>query len=339
MTSQITIFQNIRETSTPFFRNLEVVLDRIKDGASKDLVKQIRKEKNKTERNEIKKQLPAICFSGTFNKRNDGSIIEHSGYICLDFDGYANNKELLLNKESLIKDKYVRAVFISPSGNGLKVIVCIPQDVENHLQYFNSLEKHFNSQYFDKTSKNISRVCYESYDPLIHVNTKSKTWDKIEEQQYTEVVMHRDPLTIPITDENKIVEILIKWWAKKYPMVEGQRNQNVFVLAMAFNDYGVNKSLAGYVLNSYATRDFPLGEIQRTIDSAYANTQNFNTKYYEDEERINEIRAKLRRGVSKKEIRYELEDTNLESEVIDSVLNKVDEENKNVQFWTKNEKA
>ena len=105
MTSQITIFQNIRETSTPFFRNLEVVLDRIKDGASKDLVKQIRKEKNKTERNEIKKQLPAICFSGTFNKRNDGSIIEHSGYICLDFDGYANNKELLLNKESLIKDK------------------------------------------------------------------------------------------------------------------------------------------------------------------------------------------------------------------------------------------
>jgi len=339
MTSQITIFQNIRETSTPFFRNLEVVLDRIKDGASKDLVKQIRKEKNKTERNEIKKQLPAICFSGTFNKRNDGSIIEHSGYICLDFDGYANNKELLLNKESLIKDKYVRAVFISPSGNGLKVIVCIPQDVENHLQYFNSLEKHFNSEYFDKTSKNISRVCYESYDPLIHINTKSKTWDKIEEQQYTEVVMHRDPLTIPITDENKIVEILIKWWAKKYPMVEGQRNQNVFVLAMAFNDYGINKSLAGYVLNGYATRDFPLGEIQRTIDSAYANTQNFNTKYYEDEERINEIRAKLRRGVSKKEIRYELEDTNLESEVIDSVLNKVDEENKNVQFWTKNEKG
>ena len=56
-------------------------------------------------------------------------------------------------------------------------------------------------------------------------------------------------------------------------------------------------------------------------------------------ERINEIRAKLRRGVSKKEIRYELEDTNLESEVIDSVLNKVDEENKNVQFWTKNEKG
>ena len=260
MTSQITIFQNIRETSTPFFRNLEVVLDRIKDGASKDLVKQIRKEKNKTERNEIKKQLPAICFSGTFNKRNDGSIIEHSGYICLDFDGYANNKELLLNKESLIKDKYVRAVFISPSGNGLKVIVCIPQDVENHLQYFNSLEKHFNSEYFDKTSKNISRVCYESYDPLIHINTKSKTWDKIEEQQYTEVVMHRDPLTIPITDENKIVEILIKWWAKKYPMVEGQRNQNVFVLAMAFNDYGINKSLAGYVLNGYATRDFPLGK-------------------------------------------------------------------------------
>jgi hypothetical protein len=339
MASQVTIFQNIRDTSTPFFRDVSVILQRIKDGATKDIVKRIRLEKDKSDRNELKKQLPAICFSGTFNKRSDSSIIEHSGLICLDFDGYTKQKELLQDKETLSKNKYVYSVFISPSGNGLKVLVKIPADAENHVNYFNSLEKYFNSPYFDKTSKNVSRVCYESYDPLIYVNENSSTWDVIEETEYTEVSKHRDAPTIPITDENKIVDILIKWWTKKYPMVEGQRNQNCYILAMAMNDFGINKSLASFVLNQYATEDFTTREIQRTIDSAYQNTANFGTKYYEDEERINSIKAKLRRGVSKKEVRIQLQDSNLDTETIESVLNKVEEENAKQTFWERNDRG
>ena len=338
-TYNITIFQNIKETETPFYRDVRVILDRIKSGASKELVKKIRQEKGKAERNEIKKLLPAICFSGTFSKRSDSSIIEHSGLICLDFDGYQKQKELLQDKETLSKNKYVFSVFISPSGNGLKVLVKIPADVDNHTNYFNSLEKAFNSPYFDKTSKNLSRVCYESYDPLIHFNENSSVWDTIEEAEYTEVSKYRDQATIPITDENKIVEILVKWWQKKYPMAEGQRNHNAYILAMAFNDFGINKSLASYVLNQFATDDFPLREIQTTIDSAYKHTSNFGTKYYEDEERVNQIKAKLRRGVSKKEIRYQLQDSNLDSDTIDAVLNKVEEENAKQTFWDRNERG
>jgi hypothetical protein len=339
MNGTITIFQNIRDTDTPFYREVHKILERIKDGASKDLVKRIRAEKRKPERNEMKKQLPAICFSGKFNKRSDSAIIEHSGLICLDFDGYTKQKELLQDKENLSKSKYVFSVFISPSGNGLKALVKIPADPENHTNYFNSLEKHFNSPYFDKTSKNLSRVCYESYDPLIHINENSSIWDTIEEAEYNEVSKVKDQPTIPITDENKIVDILVKWWTKKYPMYEGQRNQNAYILAMAFNDFGINKGLAGYVLNQYSTEDFSAREIATTIDSAYKNTANFGTKYYEDEERVNQIKAKLRRGVSKKEIRYQLQDSNLDSEVIESVLNKVEEENAKQTFWTKNDKG
>jgi hypothetical protein len=341
MVHNVTIFQNIRDTDTPFFRDVHVILDRIKDGAgaTKDLVKKIRLEKRKPERQELKKQLPAICFSGTFNKRTDASLIEHSGLICLDFDGYTKQKELLQDKENLSKNKYVYSVFISPSGNGLKVLVKIPADAENHTMYFNSLEKYFNSPYFDKTSKNLSRVCYESYDPLIAINENSSIWDVIEEPEYTEVSRTRDKATIPITDENKIVEILVKWWEKKYPMNEGQRNQNAYVLAMAFNDFGINKSLASYVINQFATEDFTLREIGTTIDSAYRHTANFGTKYYEDEERINSIKAKLRRGVSKKEIRIQLQDSNLESDTIESVLNKVEEENAMQTFWDRNDRG
>ena len=339
MTHHVTIFKNIRETETPFHRPVEVMLDRIKRGETKELVKAIRAEKNKSERNELKKNLPAICFSGEFNKRNDSALIRHSGLVCLDFDGYPKASELRSHKAALTKDPYVLSVFVSPSGNGLKVLVPIPADPDNHINYFNALQNHFDSPYFDKTCKNVSRVCYESYDPDIYVNMNASMWDKIDEPEYRELNKHRDPPTIPVTDENKIVEILTKWWIKKYPMQEGQRNQNVYILAAAFNDYGVNKSLAGYVLTQYATEDFTISEINRTIDSAYAQVQNFGTKYYEDEDRVNSIRVKMKRGVSKKEVRYQLEESRLDSATIDAVIDRVEKENSMQTFWSKDEKG
>lgn len=339
MTEKVTIFKNIKETETPFHREIGVVLERIKDGATKNLVKSIRTTKDKAERNELKKRLPAICFSGVFNKRNDNALKEHSGFICLDFDGYEKKKLLLEHKENLTKDQYTYSVFISPSGNGLKVLVKIPANSDNHINYFNSLQKYYDSPYFDKMCKNVSRVCYESYDPLIFINKNSQLWDTIAEPEYKEVDKYNDPPTIPISDENKIVEILVKWWEKKYPMVEGQRNQNCYVLAMAFNDYGINKSLAGYILNRYATSDFTQAEINRTIDSAYVNTTKFGTKYYEDEEKLQSIKDKLRRGISKKEIRNQLSEAGMDGEAIDGVVNKIEREQAKKTFWEKSDKG
>ena len=146
MSNKVTIFKNIRETETPFFKSIDFILNRIKEGCSANLVKRIRKEKDKAHRNDLKRQLPAICFSGEFNKRADSSLVNHSGYICLDFDGYKKQKDLLQDKEKFQKNKFVLSVFISPSGLGLKVIIKIPQDPDNHKKYFNSLEKEFKSE-------------------------------------------------------------------------------------------------------------------------------------------------------------------------------------------------
>jgi len=140
MSRIVTIFKDIKETETPFHRSVDFVLARIRDGASKELVTRIRKEKDKSARNELKKGLPAVCFSGTFNKRNDANLMEHSGFICLDFDGYNTKKLMMSERERLSKDKYVFSVFTSPSGNGLKVLVRIMQDPDNHTNYFNALE-------------------------------------------------------------------------------------------------------------------------------------------------------------------------------------------------------
>ena len=336
---EITIFKDIKETSQPFYRTIDVVLERIKQGSSRELVKQIRGEKDKTKRNALKQSLPAICFSGKFSKRSDSSITDHSGFICLDFDGYKSNKDLLEEKERLSKDKYVYSVFVSPSGKGLKALVKIPTDLDNHKNYFNSLENYFNSEYFDTTSKNISRVCYESYDPLIFINELSNTWDTINEKDYQEVVKHRDVPTIPITDENKIIEILVKWWENKYGLKSGERNNNIYVLAAAFNDFGINQTLAEYVMSNYSSEDFPDSEIKRTIDSAYSQKQNFGTKYYEDEEKVGQVKQKIRRGLSKKEIKIQLEETNIDVDNIDHVLDRLEDEQSNYKFWTKNDKG
>ena len=104
---EITIFKDIKVTSQPFYRTALVILNRIKDGASKDLVKRIREEKDKEKVNSLKQKLPAICFSGKFTKRNDKSLSQHSGLICLDFDGYGSQRDLLQEKERLSKNKYV----------------------------------------------------------------------------------------------------------------------------------------------------------------------------------------------------------------------------------------
>tara|TARA_R100000231_G_scaffold35649_2_gene31563 strand:- start:9915 stop:12323 length:2409 start_codon:yes stop_codon:yes gene_type:complete len=337
---EITIFKDIKDTAQPFYRDVSVIIERIREGATQEIVRAIRSEKDKEERNRLKQSLPAVCFSGKFTKRNDASILQHSGLICLDFDGYENDKLLLEEKEKITKDRYTYAVFISPSGLGLKVLVKIPAEVENHKNFFNSLEKHFDSPYFDKTCKNVSRVCYESYDPLIYVNEQSSVFNQITEQEYQEVEIHKGVQTIPITDENKIVEILMKWWERKYGLKSGERNNNIYILASAFNDFGVTKILAEHIMNGFSSQDFPLAEVKRTINSAYSQTQNFGTKYYEDEDKVNKVKQQLRRGVSKKIIKEELEET---STISDSVLNlvveRLEEEQSKQKFWSKSEKG
>jgi len=331
----ITIFKNIRDTSTPFYRHIDVVLNRIKIGSSKEIIDRVQSENDKTKRNEIKKELPAICFSGTFTKRADNAIVEHSGIICLDFDGYPSKKAMLDQKKKLTTDPYVYSVFVSPSGDGLKALVKIPKDTENHVNYFNSLKNHFDSEYFDKTSKNISRVCYESYDKNIYINNDSIVWDKIEQIEYKEMDKAFSKPTIPITNENKIVDILMNWWTKRYGMVDGERNQNVYILAAAFNDYGINKSLAEYIIGQFEASDFPLSEIKATINSAYVHTHKFGTKYYEDDNRMSQIKQKLKSGVPSKKIKAEM--TDIDNDIIDSVVEQIDNDTK--RFWTKNDKG
>jgi hypothetical protein len=326
----ITYFKTINETSTPFHVDVSVAIDRIKNGKSKELVEDVRKETEKGARNEKKKKLPAICFSGTFSKRADNAIIEHSGIICIDFDGFRDNQHLFQKREELISDKYSYCVFTSPSGDGIKVLVRIPKDPMNHKKYFNALKKYYDCDEFDVTCKNISRVCYESHDPDIHVNELSLIWSDMDNSdEYKPVVKQM----IRVTDDNEIIRRLSLWWDKNFGMIPGQRNNNLYILASAFNEFGISKETARSVIESYDINGDMAHEIPSIIQSGYKNVSNHNTKFYEDIDKTVAIKNDIKNGTPIKEVIERNEDVPVE--IIDKI---VSETNPN-EFWTKSSKG
>ena len=292
-----TIFKNIKDVNRPFHKDVYILLERIKNGSSKELVNQIRDGKS-----DLKDKLPAICFSGTFNKRSTDGLIKHSGLICLDFDKYPDIKTLNTDRKKLINDKYTFALFISPSGNGLKLLVKIPSEADNHKAYFESLNNYYNSEYFDKSTKDVSRVCYESYDKDLFINKDSQVYsDKIEHENYSYI--DRPPL-IKLDNENEIIKRLYTWFNKSYSMNEGNRNNNLFILASSFSDYGVSELEATRFSLQFESNTFKRNEIERTIRSAYSKgASNFGMKYFEDKEALINIKKDIKVGTTPKEIK------------------------------------
>lgn len=339
----ITIFQSILNTSTPWYVEPDVVFERIKTGKKcKNLIESIRAEKNKDARNELKKGLAAICFSGQFTKRSDSSITEHSGLICLDFDNFKSLKEMKDARTGFEKDSFTHAVFTSPSGDGLKVIVRIPEDIDNHKLYFNALRDYYNTEEFDVTSKNLSRVCYESFDPDIYVNVDSDLWTDMNLDE--DVVVKNEPNTtvLVIDEDDEKISRILKWFDKEYQMVKGQRNHNLYILAAAFNRYGIQKQLATFFcVSKYQTKGFDREEIITTINSAYSNVAEFNTEAFENTDKMNKLRREVKAGASIKEIKEKLVDEGVPERIATKVVDQVSKRAMEdvYVFWSKNDKG
>lgn len=85
-----------------------------------------------------------------------------------------------ITKEKPIKSKgklqcneYVFAVFTSPSGNGLKIFVKVSTGKTEHKETFLKLQNYFENLLqleIDKSGKDITRLCFFSYDPELHLN-------------------------------------------------------------------------------------------------------------------------------------------------------------------------
>ena len=322
----ITIFKTISETGTPFIKSVEYALDRIKNGKSKELVEKFRSTKETI----YKSSLVSVCFSGTFNYRNEKGCIAHSGLVVLDFDKVGNETETIDFKAELKKDEYIFACWISPSGIGVKALVKVPAEIDTHKQYFASIAKHFKNDYLDEGGSDIARVCFESYDADLYHNPESKLWTKKDEPELEEIGIS-NPI-IAVVSENRIITNLITWWEKKYGMIEGSRSNNLFKLASSFNDFGVNKNECESVLARFEQSDFKLAEINTIIKSAYRNTANFKTKFFEDSTSKAKIEKLIRSGKKETEIVSSFPD--LKPEQVTQSLEQIKEKISINDFWS-----
>lgn len=275
MQAQVTVFKSIN-SHVPQYYNVTEVLDRIKRGVNKNLIDQIRNESNKEKRNSLKKNLLWICFSGKFKTRHNDDLLKHSGLICLDFDNFPNTQTLFTWKGKLKSDIHTYAVFVSPSGNGLKVLVRVPECKNNdeHNLRFDAISEYWkHCIYFDKNVKGVSRVCYESYDNNLFINEYSEVFTEIAEPK-SEFKNEITESTLLDNTPDTFKKLLV-WFESKYNLSKGNRNVNLLYLFSACRDYGISENDALIYISNYASvyaEDFNSinGELNRIAKSAYS---------------------------------------------------------------------
>lgn len=319
----VTIFRDLlKTTDVPYHVSIDKVIDRIRIGKSKDKIELIRNGDK-----EIKKKLPCILFSGSFSERNANGLIEHSGLMVLDFDNIPSLEYDKVN-DNLKSNPYCFCTFRSPSGDGLKVVIKIDKcDKARHSKIFEQFSLDYSYDYLDKSGSDLSRVCFESFDPEIWVNKDCQIYNPtIIDKGYQ--IKDRVPL-IPITDNDIIINKIMEWnWAKDFR--EGERNAFVFDVASAFCEYGVDQTNAEYYIeNNIVHGDFSQSEMVNTIKSAYRSRQ-FNSKYFENYDKINKIAIDIPKGVDVVTQKY-----NINSDIFEEIKSN----DEHLDFWSQDDKG
>ncbi len=243
--------------------NLAYVLKRIKTCKSIDLVTQIQNEPDKEKRNELKKKLPVICFSGVFkDHRHSENLVKHSELIVLDFDDVENVEE---TKKELQKHSFVVSCFVSPSGKGVKAVIWI-KDPKKHYEHYLSLLNDFKNA--DKSTKDVARACFDCCDSEIYVNENPTRYTRILQSSKVEFT-ERKELESKTSDFEKIV----KWLENKNEsFVSGNRNNFIYLVAGACCRFGIEQNEAEYLIDKeYLTKDSTFAKIEfsRALNSAY----------------------------------------------------------------------
>ena len=176
----VTIFKNFNEVVE--HKTIPTILEEIKTGKYLHAIVYLSKSllENKLEAyNKAKKSLPAFTPSGKFiDGRKVELLAEYSNFMILDIDKLSPED---LNKAiEIVKNcEFTYASFISPSGNGLKILVKTDNLKTVHKETFLLIQSHYEELLnleIDKSGKDISRLCFYSHDENLYLNEDSKVF-------------------------------------------------------------------------------------------------------------------------------------------------------------------
>jgi hypothetical protein len=122
-----------------------------------------------------KTKFPYATFSGRFTRRNNSNLTEHSGLICIDLDHLGKDLDSIRKKVEEDLDHVVLS-FISPGGDGLKVIYPVDIKVAPHEKWVKVYEEHLrkitenSSLKVDAQCRDVARACLIPHDSFAFLN-------------------------------------------------------------------------------------------------------------------------------------------------------------------------
>lgn len=271
---------------------LEVFSD-IVNGKYKQQIEKIRSNLNVRDvKDKLKKGLPGFTPCGTFNtRRSIKDSKSYNGIVPIDFDDIDHEDKANYLKYILSKDPYIACAFVSPSFGVKAFIETDVTDPKHHKKAFEACKKYIEGKYssylefkVDPSGKDISRLCFVSYDPTAHINTSNEVMEidtryYISKQDFQIVgASHSD--YAGETNVIRIIEFCIKGTnaSRTGHYAKGNRNNWIYQTARSCNEYGVPEDQTfGYLSRRYSS--LPYEEMKATIASAYKqNKSQFGTK-------------------------------------------------------------
>lgn len=252
---------------------LNEIFEEIKTGIYKDDVEYLRGVKqmgNDVLADSLKLKLFGFTTSGTFGApRSKDTIETYSQVICLDFDN-VQETELEELKRSVSNCPYTLASFISPSGQGLKVFTLVDSNADTHTDTYIQVGNYYKELTgfdYDAKCKDITRLCFVSYDPELFYNENAEVFSMEEKTQPAVSGVRRESTNI-IASEETLYECF-KFTEKKEQYCKGNRNKFVCLFANNANRWGISESET----LAFCTTNFDLEEkeIKATVYSVYKN--------------------------------------------------------------------
>jgi hypothetical protein len=233
---QITFLPNIRQSDKHHTITIADYFALVRSGQYLGQIEAYRNTRSlsKDEQAAEKIKIPAVTISGVFKANvSNANLTQHSGLICIDFDAVEDVAQL---KRELEKDTYTFAALLSVSGNGLAALVRI--EPEQHLAAFEGLKAYYFKNYgqlIDASCKNVSRLRFLSYDPLLFHNPEAKTFKEYPKKAAKPKVVNT------VLTGNEFDELIDRICRGGYDLTEGAYSNYLsigFALASEFGEQG-----------------------------------------------------------------------------------------------------
>jgi hypothetical protein len=150
------------------------------DKTLKVTIDQLRKLKNidKTSFDFLKRKLPYFIGAEFKDNFRCSENFCQVNFLIIDIDAFGDAKKIEHLKQTICKDARVKLAFISPSGNGLKILFQLSSPIFSLKQYSNFYQifsRNFAKQYaienyVDFSTNDATRICFLSYDENVFYN-------------------------------------------------------------------------------------------------------------------------------------------------------------------------